>query len=105
MTYRLRYHPAVADDLSLIAELISDYAGTRAARRKLDEIARVAQGLQDLPHKGSRRDHILPGLRAIPAARRAVIAFTIDEDAQEIQVLTIAYAGADWITRAETRRQ
>ncbi|MCG7521808.1 type II toxin-antitoxin system RelE/ParE family toxin [Ruegeria sp. Ofav3-42] len=105
MTYRLRYHPAVVDDLRMIAEMISDYAGPQVARRKLDEIARVAQGLQSLPHIGTRRDHVLPGLRAIPAARRAVIAFTIDEDAQEIHVLTITYAGADWITRLETRRQ
>ncbi len=105
MNYRLRYHPAVADDLSLIAEITSDYAGPRVARRKLDEIAHAVPGLQALPHKGSRRGHMLPGLRAIPAARRAVIAFTVDDNAQEVHVLTITYAGADWITRAGVRER
>ncbi len=104
MTYRLRYHPSVADDLTTISELIEDYAGPRTARRKLAEIAEAAQNLRTLPHIGTLRNHILPGLRAIPAARRAVIAFTVDDAEQEVHVLAITYGGADWITRAGTRR-
>jgi len=103
VTYTLRYHPSVADDLLTISELIEDYAGPRVARRKLAEIAETAQSLRSLPHRGTRRDHILPGLRAIPAARRAVIAFTIDEDANEVYVLAITYGGADWIARTGQR--
>ncbi|WP_170423996.1 type II toxin-antitoxin system RelE/ParE family toxin [Ruegeria arenilitoris] len=99
MTYTVRYHPSVADDLLTISDLIEDYAGAQVARRKLAEIAEVALGLRALPHRGSRRDHILPGLRAIPAARRAVIAFTVDDDRQEVHVLAVTYGGADWITR------
>lgn len=104
MTYQLRYHPAVADDLVTISDLIADYAGPRIARRKLTEIAEATQGLQTLPHIGTRRDHILPGLRAIPAARRAVIAFTVDDTAKEVHVLAITYGGADWIGRAGARQ-
>ena len=59
--------------------------------------------MSDQPNCDTRRDHILPGLRAIPAARRAVTAFTIDDDAQEVYVLTITYGGADWISRARSR--
>lgn len=103
MTYRLRYHPSVADDLTIISELIEEYAGPHIARRKLAEIAEVAQSLRTLPHIGTLRDHILPGLRAIPAARRAVIAFTVDDEAREVYVLSITYGGADWITRAGRR--
>jgi plasmid stabilization system protein ParE len=99
----LSYHPLVADDLLTISELIEDYAGSQIARRKLAEIAEVAQSLRSLPHRGTRRDHILPGLRAIPAARRAVIAFTIDDTAQEVRVLAITYGGADWIARSGRR--
>ena len=103
MNYRLRYHTSVADDLTIIAELIADYASPEIAKQKLDEINTTARGLIDLPHCGTRRDHILPGLRAIPAARRAVIAFTVDDDAQEVYVLAITYGGADWISRARSR--
>nr|WP_217351934.1 type II toxin-antitoxin system RelE/ParE family toxin [Ruegeria sp. HKCCD8929] len=86
-----------------ISELIEDYAGLQVARRKLEEIAAVAQSLRKLPHRGTRRDHILPGLRAIPAARRAVIAFTVDDRAQEVHVMTITYGGADWVARVGRR--
>ncbi len=103
MTYRLRYHPSVADDLLTISGLIEEYAGRQVAHRKLAEIADVAQSLRALPHRGTQRDHILPGLRAIPAARRAVIAFTVDDDLQEVHVLAITYGGADWITRTGQR--
>ncbi|WP_299083243.1 hypothetical protein [uncultured Ruegeria sp.] len=47
MTYTLRYHPSVADDLLVISELIQDYAGPQTARRKLAEVAR---SLHTLPH-------------------------------------------------------
>jgi len=103
VSYHLRYHPSVASDLVAISELIEDYSGPQVARRKLAEIAETVQSLRSLPHIGTRRDHILPGLRAIPAARRAVIAFTIDDETQEILVLAISYAGADWLTRVGRR--
>ena len=103
MNYRLRYHPRVANDLMIIAELIADYAGSDIAKRKLNEIAAATRRLIDLPHCGTRRDHILPGLRAIPAARRAVIVFMVDDDVHEVYVLAITYGGADWISRARSR--
>ena len=84
MNYRLRYHSSVADDLTIIAELIANYASPEIAKQKLNQIDATARGLIDLPHCGTRRDHILPGLRAIPAARRAVIVFTVDDDAHEV---------------------
>ena len=71
MNFRLRCHPSVADDLTIIAELIADYASPKIAKQKLNEINATARGLTDLPHCGTRRDHILPGQRAIPAVRRA----------------------------------
>ena len=103
MSYRLSYHPAVAGDLSAIVDLIADYAGPQVARRKLAEIETAVLGLADLPHRGSRRDHILPGLRAVPAARRAVIAFVVDDAGHEVRILAIAYGGADWIGRTLRR--
>ena len=40
---------------------------------------------------------LAPGLRAIPAARRAVIAFTVDDDAKEVLIHCITCSGADWV--------
>ena len=76
MNFRPRCHPSVADDLTIIAELIADYASPEIAKQELNEINATARGLIDLPHCGTRRDHILPGLRAIPAARDRVHRWT-----------------------------
>ena len=103
MNSRLRYHPSVADDLTTIAELIANYASPEIAKQKLNEIDAAARGLIDLPHCDARRDRILSGLRAIPAARRAVIVFAVDDDAHEVYILAITYGGADWISRARSR--
>ena len=103
MTYRVRFHPLVARDLEAIARWIIEYAGSEAARRKIAEIEQEIAGLARTPHKGSIRDEIAPGLRAIPAARRAVIAFTVDDDAREVLIHCIAYSGGDWTSRSRRR--
>ena len=103
MSYRIRFHPAVADDLDAILRWIVDYAGPKAGVRKLAEIEAAISELKETPHKGSLRDEIAPGLRAIPAGRKAVIVFTVDDDTHEIFVHAVSYAGADWIARSRTR--
>lgn len=105
MRYRVRLHPAVAEDLRSIAEMIASYAGPEAANRRLAEIENVVLGLADTPHKGSLRDEITPGLRAIPAGRKAVIAFTVDDGSQTVFVHIIGYAGSNWIRRTPSRGQ
>ena len=103
MTYRVRFHPLVARDLEAIAQWIVEYAGSEAAHRKLAEIEQEIASLARTPHKGSIRDEIAPGLRAIPAARRAVIAITVDDDAKEVLIHCVTYSGADWATRSRGR--
>jgi len=53
------------------------------------------------PRHGERRDEIAPGLRAIPAGRKAVVAFTVDAEAGEVDVPAVTHAGADWISRSK----
>jgi plasmid stabilization system protein ParE len=105
VSYRIRFHPAVTDDLDAITRWLIDYAGPQSATRRLDEIEATIASLADLPHKGSRRDEIAPGPRAIPAGRKAVVAFTVDDDddAREVHIHAVTYAGADWITRSKSR--
>lgn len=104
MSYRIQFHPAIAGDLNAIARWLIDNAGPQSAARRLDEIEATIASLADVPHKGSRRDEIAPGLRAIPAGRKAVVAFTVDDDAREVYIHAVTYAGADWIMRSKTRR-
>ena len=103
MNYQIKFHPLVARDLDTIASAIIDYAGAVVAARKLGEIEAVIATLKDTPHKGSTRDEIVPGLRAIPAGRKAVIAFVVDDDVREVLIYAITYGGADWIARTSVR--
>ena len=103
MNYRIRFHPLVERDLDAIVGWIIDHAGVEVAHRKLNEIERTILDLAHLPHKGSVRDDIVPGLRAIPAARRGVIAFTVDDAAAEVLVHAVTYGGADWMGRTRSR--
>lgn len=103
MNYRIRYHPLVARDLDVIARWILDYAGPDTALRKLAEIEAAIATLKATPHKGSLRNEIAPGLRAIPAGRKSVIAFTVDDDAAEVLIYAVTYGGADWAMRSSAR--
>lgn len=105
MSYRIRFHPLVARDLDAIARWIVDYAGPEIAARKLTEIEETIATLRDTPHKGSLRPEIAPGLRAIPAGRKAVIAFVVDDKAAEVLIYAVTYGGADWVTRTTQRRK
>lgn len=103
MSYRIRFHPLVARDLDAIALWILDYAGPEVAARKLVEIEAAIATLKETPHKGSLRDEIAPGLRAIPAGRKAVVAFTVDDDTAEVLIYAVTYGGADWAMRSSLR--
>ena len=103
MTYRIRFHPLVGRDLDAIARWILDYSGPDIAARKLTEIEAAIATLKDTPHKGSLRPEIAPGLRAIPAGRKAVIVFVVDDDATEVLIYAVTYAGADWVARSRAR--
>lgn len=92
-------------DLEAIVHWIIDHAGSEAADRRLREIERAIGSLAQTPHKGSIRDDILPGLRSIPAGRKAVIAFTTDDTTREVCIQAVSYGGADWAVVSRSRRR
>jgi plasmid stabilization system protein ParE len=102
--YAIRLHPAVRGDLARIAEGLSRHSGWEVAERKLDAIAAVIRSLAHTPHRGTVRDAIAPGIRAIPAAGRGVVVFVVDDAARCVLVKAVGYAGSDWIGSAHRRR-
>ena len=101
--YRIVRHPLLAEDLISIALLIAEYAGAAIALRKVDEIEETIGKLRQVPHVGSIRDNIAPGLRAIPTAGKGVICFVVDDELKEVLVLAASYAGSDWSTSVRAR--
>jgi len=80
-----------------VAQIVGD------AFHQLAEIEAAIATLKATPHKGNLRDEITPGLRAIPAGRKAVIAFVVDGNAAEALVYAVTYGGADWAMRSGAR--
>lgn len=76
MTYSIRFHPVMTDDLDWIAEWISDFAGTSVAADKLDEIA---QG------------------------RKGIVVFAVDDDVRAVLIYALSYGGAERVRRSRER--
>ena len=83
--------------------LIAGHSGTDTALRILDEIETVVRSLETLPHKGSLRNHIAPGLRAIPAGRKGVVCFVVDDAGKTVKIVAIGYAGSEWEEEVRAR--
>ena len=104
MTYKIRFHPKVAGDPQIIAEIVADYSGSSVAKNKLGEIESAVFSLADTPKKGSIRSELGVAVRAIPAGRKGVVVFEVDDSTTTVFVLAITYGGADWISKLEDRQ-
>jgi toxin ParE1/3/4 len=103
MTYRIIYHPKIRNDLLNMSKLLTDYAGVAIAENKLSQIKAAIKGLSETPHIGSLRSEIAEGLRAIPSAGKGVITFTVDDSTKTVYLVSITYAGADWMSGVSQR--
>ena len=103
MTYRIVYHPEIRSDLLNISKLIADHSGIDTAQNKLEKIRASIEALRDTPHIGSIRSDIYEGLRAIPSAGKGVITFTVDDESKTVFLVSITYAGADWVSEISIR--
>lgn len=99
MSYKIIRHPGVEADQLEITSYIASYAGLAVGKAKVDEIVAFINCLTDYPKIGSLRNDLNPGLRAIPAARKATVCFKVDDERRQLIILCISYAGSDWSTR------
>lgn len=95
--YRVLENTEALSDYIAIAQHIEGWTGDRAlADRTVDAIRTYIRGLCSMPHRGTRRDDLRPGLRVVPFRKRTVVAFEIDESARIVRVLRVFYGGQDY---------
>lgn len=95
--YRVELAPEVVGDLAAIARHVESWTFERAlADRTVAAIRAYLGGFGTVPHRGTRRDDLMPGLRIVPFKRRTAIAFTIDDDARTVRILRVFYGGQDY---------
>lgn len=103
MGYELRRAAGVARDLELIFDFLFEAALAfgedtasafdRAAARIL-AIETAMEALTEVPHQGTLRPDLLPGLRQVTKGR-AVFYFDVDDSAAILRVLAVFYGGQD----------
>jgi toxin ParE1/3/4 len=91
MPYRVIYSERAKSDLLSIERYISDAGSPANARAYVNAIVAKCDGLASAPYQGTRRDHLLPGLRTTGFRGRVTIAFRVTEEI--IVIAGIFYGG------------
>ncbi len=103
MPYRVERSLDTDHDLSAIFDfLLTSYMGFGGERGEALERAAVRiEGIEaemlslgDVPHQGTLRPDLLPGLRSV-TKQRAIFYFDVDDDLRLLRVLAIFFGGQD----------
>ncbi len=90
----IRFRPLAEADLFGLYRTIAEEAGHVAAGAYIDRIEAACMALETFPARGTRRDHIRPGLRTMGFERRATIVFQVRR--AEVVIVRIFYGGQDY---------
>lgn len=94
MTRRVIFTRKAEAHLDSIHSYIRRQSGCERADAFVGSIIAFCRSLDAFPHRGTRRDDILPGLRIIPFRRRITLAITADETT--VVVGGVYYGGQDY---------
>lgn len=111
MTFRLEFSADAERDFALIVDHL--YDGCRSfgedvqtaldhAEARVMEVRGAADLILTAPHRGEKRDDILPGLRRV-TMERATYWFDIDQERRAVRVLAVFVGGRDQVRRMLTR--
>ena len=92
--FEIVFRPLAEADLFALYRYIAGEAGHEAAGAYIDRIEAACLELATFPERGTRRDDIRPGLRAIGFERRATIVFQVRKS--EVVIIRIFYGGQDY---------
>ncbi len=81
-------------DGAWIFDTVARAAGRDVALAYLTRIRDFCDRLAYASERGTRYDHIMPGLRIVGFERRVTVAFTVSED--RVTILRLFYGGRDW---------
>ncbi len=92
--YSVVFTPEAAEQLDSLYAYVAVAASPEVALHYTNAIVSYCEGLNTLPHRGTRCDDIRPGLRVTNYRKRAVIAFTVD--AQKVSIIGVYCGGQDF---------
>jgi toxin ParE1/3/4 len=96
MNYRVSFTPEADEQLAALYRYVAAAASPEIAERYAGAIVTYCEKLRTLPHRGTCRDDIRPGLRITSYRKRAVIAFSVDYES--VSIIGVFYGGQDYET-------
>jgi len=94
MNYHVVFSPEAQEQLSALFHYIAEAATPDISARYTEAIVSYCESLCTLPLRGTQRDDVRPGLRITNYKKRAVIAFSVNDEL--ISILGIFYGGQDY---------
>jgi toxin ParE1/3/4 len=98
-TYAVVFTPEAEEQLVKLFSYIEENASAEIALRYTDAVVEHCESLGTLPHRGTPRDDIRPGLRTRPFRRRTVIAYTVETD--RVSIIGVFHGGEDYESALE----
>jgi toxin ParE1/3/4 len=89
----VRYRPQAEADLDAIHDWLLRVASHDRADAYVDRIIAHCDSFADLPHRGTMRDDLSPGLRTTSWRKRLTIGFRVFETEREVAIIFIAWRG------------
>jgi toxin ParE1/3/4 len=93
VTHEVVFAPEAQADLLDLYETIAREGGGDRALAYIERIQAACLRLAAFPERGTRRDHLRPGLRVIGFERRVAIAFHVG--AERVTIDRVLYGGRD----------
>ncbi|MDL2279902.1 type II toxin-antitoxin system RelE/ParE family toxin [Desulfovibrio sp. OttesenSCG-928-G11] len=98
MSYRIFFSPEAEEQLAALYNYIADAASPDIAAKYTEAIISYCEDMYTFPSRGIIRDDVRPGLRITNYKKRAVIAFEVDEGAEQVSIIGLFYGGQDYET-------
>ncbi len=95
--FRVVRHPLVDRDIARAAAFLLQQTTPRSVARKLAALDADVNALGENPCRGTERNEIATGLRAVPSAGKGVIAFEVRRRTRTVRILSMTWGGADWM--------
>lgn len=91
-------------DLTEIRDHIAKARDAALAESFVERIIDYCESLATVPHRGARRDYVLPGLRTLGWRKTVTIAFHVSDETKHVFVLGVFYRGRDVLNALRERQ-
>jgi toxin ParE1/3/4 len=92
--FGVAFTPRAEAQLAALYNYIADRGGDIRAEKYVGDIVARCRAMATFPRRGTKRNHVRPGLRTIGYKRRVTIAFSIEE--RMVVIHGIFYGGQDF---------